>query len=99
MTEDVEILSITPVEGRGSLRAFVNLRIGDLIINDCRIIQEIGKGPWFSMPVLSYRDEHGTNRYRTIVQVINENLKNKISQAVLDAWRNNNRRNNGNQHK
>ncbi|GEM_PF-973630 len=83
---DIETLSITPVEGRGSLRAFVNIRIGDLIIHDCRIIQELGKKPWFSLPVLSYKNQYGTTQYRTLVQILDENLKNEISQVVLSTW-------------
>jgi hypothetical protein len=40
--QNIKIISITPVEGRGSLRAFVNLQVGFFIIHDCRIIQELG---------------------------------------------------------
>lgn len=97
--KDIEILSITPIEDRGSLRGFVNIRLGDLIINDCRIIQEPSKKAWFSLPVLSYKTRYGTTQYRTLVQILDEKLKNEISQVVLDAWENNNRRNNGTQHK
>lgn len=92
-TPVVEILSITSVEDRGSLRAFVNIRFGDLIINDCRIIQEPSKKAWFSLPVLSYKTQYGTTQYRTLIQIIDEKLKNEISQAVLSAWENNGRNN------
>lgn|SRR5574341_1492004 len=84
----LEVLSITPVEGRGSLRAFVNIRCDDLVINDCRIIQEPGKKPWFSLPVLSYKTQYGTTQYRTLVQILDEHLKNRISEAVLSTWEN-----------
>lgn len=88
----IEILSITPVKDRGSLRAFLNIRVGDLMVNDCRIIQETGKRAWFSLPVLSYKTQHGTIQYRTLVQILDEKLKNEISRAALSAWENNNRR-------
>lgn len=92
---ELEVLSITPVEGRGSLRAFVNLRLGDLILNDCRVIQEPGKHAWFSLPVLSYKTQYGTTQYRTFIQIVDENLKNRISEAVLSAWENKRGESNG----
>lgn len=87
-TREVEVLSITPVENRGSLRAFVNIRVGVFILNGCRIVQEDGKKAWISLPVLSYKDEYGTTQYKTLVQILDENLKNQISKAVLLLWEN-----------
>ncbi len=84
----VEVLSITHVENRGSLRAFVNIRIGDLLIYDCRIIQENGKKAWVSMPVLTYNVQDGKPKYKPSVQITDEKLKNEISEAVLKAWEN-----------
>lgn len=83
---DITVLNITPIEGRGSLRAFVNIRLGKLVISDCRIIKEPGKAPWVSMPVLSYRNEHGTALYKTLIQIVDSELKNLISRAVITAW-------------
>lgn len=83
---DITVLDIRPVEGRGSLRAFVNIQLGKLIVNDCRVIQEQGKRPWFSLPVLTYRSELGTTLYKNIIQVVDEDFKKTISQVVLAAW-------------
>lgn len=85
---DIKILSITPVERRGSLQAFLNVLLGPFVINDCRIIQEPGKKPWFSLPVLSYKNQYGTTQYKTLVQISDEHLKNQISEAVLSGWEN-----------
>ncbi len=93
--QNIKVVEISPVENRGALRAFVNIRLGDLIINDCRIIQEPGKKAWFSFPVLSYKTQYGTIQYRTIVQISDEHLKNQISKAVLSAWENKNGESNG----
>jgi len=84
--EEIRILSITPVMDRGALKAFAQIQVGDFTFTDCRIINENGKKPWVSMPVLSYKNEHGMTRYRTLVQVLDKNLKNEISQAILRAW-------------
>jgi len=77
-TENIEILCITPVEGRGSLRAFVSIKIGTFIISDCRVIQEPSKKAWFSLPVLSYKTQYGTTQYRTLVQILDENSRMKF---------------------
>jgi DNA-binding cell septation regulator SpoVG len=84
----IEILSITRVADRGSLRAFLNIRLGDLIINDCRIIQETGKRAWFSLPFLTYKTQYGTTQYKSLVQILNEKRKNEISHVAIYAWEN-----------
>jgi len=88
-TNGIKILSISPVDNRGALKAFVNIQVGPFTIVDCRIIQDTGKKPWVSMPVLSYKNDQGTTCYKTLIQILNKNLKNEISQAVLHAWENN----------
>ncbi|HEX3037277.1 MAG TPA: septation protein SpoVG family protein [Thermodesulfobacteriota bacterium] len=91
----VEVLSISPVEGRGSLRAFVNIQLGTLVINDCRIIQENGKKTWFSFPVLSYKTQFGAIQYKTLVQILDEKIKREVSRVVLEIWEKKERSKNG----
>jgi len=86
---DIKILSVSPVVDRGALKAFVEIQVGDFIFTDCRVIKENGKAAWVSMPVLSYKNENGTTRYKTLVQISDKNLKNAISWAVLQAWEKN----------
>jgi len=87
--EEIRVVSISPVSDRGALKAFVEIQVGSFLITDCRIIQENGKRLWVSMPVLSYKNEHGTARYKTLIQISDKDLKNEISQAVLRAWESN----------
>ncbi len=87
--EEVRVTSISPVSDRGALKAFVEIQVGSFLITDCRIIQENGKRLWVSMPVLSYKNEHGTVRYKTLIQISDKNLKNEIAQTVIKAWENN----------
>ena len=86
---EIKIISISPVENRGALKAFVNIQVGPFTIVDCRVVQDSGSKPWVSMPVLSYKDDQGTTRYKTLVQIMNKNLKNEVSRAVIQAWENN----------
>jgi len=84
----IKVLSISQVEGRGALRAFVNIQVGPFTIVDCRVVQEDGKKPWLSMPALSFKDPQGTMHYKTLINIKDKNLKNEISRAVLKAWEN-----------
>jgi len=85
----IKVLSISQVEGRGALRAYVDIQVGDLVVKDCRIIKENEKAPWFSLPVITWKTEQGTYRYKTIVEIKDKTLKNEIAQTVIKAWENN----------
>jgi len=82
----IKVLSISQVEGRGALRAYVDIQVGDLVVKDCRIIKENEKAPWFSLPVITWKTEQGTYRYRAIIEIKDQNLKNEVSRAALQAW-------------
>ena len=86
---EIKIVSISPIENRGALKAFVHIQVGPFSITDCRIVQDNGAKPWVSMPALSYKDPQGTIHYKTLIKIEDKKLKNEISQAVLQAWENN----------
>lgn len=84
----IEVVEITPLTDRGALKAYVTIRAGKCIINDCRIIKERNKKPWLSMPVLSYKDKFGTTHYRNLIRFLDEGYNNDITKAALSAWLN-----------
>jgi DNA-binding cell septation regulator SpoVG len=83
----IEILDVTPVEGRGALKAYMRIRVGCFTFNDCRLIKKQGRTPWLSMPVLSYKTQYGTVHYKQLVVIEDTKLKNELSEAVLAAWK------------
>ena len=85
----IEVVEITPITDRGALKAYVTIRAGKCIINDCRIIKERDRPPWLSMPVISYKDKFGTIRYRNLIKFEDENYNNEIAKVALAAWQNN----------
>jgi len=87
-SEKIEVIEITPLTDRGALKAYVTIRAGECIINDCRIIKERDKEPWLSMPVISYKDKFGSTRYRNLIRFIDENYNNEIAQVAIAAWQN-----------
>lgn len=64
MSIDIKIECIKPVKDRGSLRAFVDLRIGKTLFRSWRIVQQEGKRPWVSPPVESGETSDGERRYK-----------------------------------
>jgi len=83
------IENMQPFSYRGNLRAIFDVRIstagGDWVIRDCRIIQQPGQRPWFSLPVISWEDETGQICHKTIL-ALPAGIKRRISEAALSAY-------------
>lgn len=84
--EGIQVLEFKSVSDRGALKAFCTVHIGHLQINDCRIIQQPGQRAWVAMPQISYKNEYGTVKYRSLVQIMDETLRNQITHIVLSEW-------------
>lgn len=84
MTE-IKVEKLRKVEGRGSLRAFVDLRIGRTLFRSWRVVQQEGQRPWVSPPVESWEDRDGKRHYRRLVEFPDE-LKRRVDEAVLKAY-------------
>lgn len=82
---DIKVERIIPITHRGTLRAFVDLRIGRTLFRSWRIVQQEGKRPWVSPPVESWETPDGERRYKRLV-VLPEELQKKVEAAVLQAW-------------
>ena len=80
----VVVEKIREVKNKGNLRAMADVRIGRMLIRGCRVVQEEGKSPWVSLPVISW-EENGETRYKTVLELPRD-WKNAISDAVLKAW-------------
>ena len=80
----VEVVSIKPLAVTGPLRAFASVRLGGVIIHDCRIVQQPGQKAWVSLPQREYLHD-GQKKYVAIVE-LSESLKRELSQIVLSTW-------------
>jgi DNA-binding cell septation regulator SpoVG len=56
MTAPVEILSIRKLDGKSTVKAFVDFRCGGMTIKGAKVIQE-GQRAWVAMP--SIKLDHG----------------------------------------
>lgn len=81
---DIKVNKVTPMT-KGNLRAFVEVQVGEIIIRDCRVVQQPGQNPWVSMPARSY-EKDGKTQWISLVEMPRE-LKAKVEQVVLEALR------------
>ncbi|MGH7963611.1 MAG: septation protein SpoVG family protein [Candidatus Binatia bacterium] len=84
MSALVQVLAIKPLSNAGNLRAFASVKLGDIIIHDCRVVQQPGQRAWVSLPQCEYtRDSE--KKYAAIVE-LSDTLKRELSHVVLTAW-------------
>jgi DNA-binding cell septation regulator SpoVG len=80
----IEVIGVNLLAGTGPLRAFASVRLGDVIIHDCRVVQQAGQRAWVSLPQREYLHD-GQKKYTAIVE-LSESLKREVSRFVLAAW-------------
>jgi hypothetical protein len=83
--DNVEVLEIRPCFNDKPLKAFVDIRLGDWIIRDWRVIKQNGKAPRVAPPQVSWRGQKGEIQYKTIVTLPDE-LRGQIDFAILDRF-------------
>ena len=82
---NIAVLTIRPA-ARGNLRGFADVRIGELVVKDLRVIQQPGQRAWVSPPQKEWLKPDGTRGYAPLVE-FSPALKATIESMVLDAWR------------
>jgi DNA-binding cell septation regulator SpoVG len=83
MTAPIQVLKVKPLDNGGNLRAFASVRIGAVVIHSVRIVQQPGQKPWVSMPQTKSGDPP---KYYPIVEIESDGLRNRVRDAVLEAW-------------
>ncbi len=84
MTE-VKVIEIRPLSDARTLKAFVDVQVGDWITYEWRIIKKDGERAWVSVPMASWKDPDHKVRYRALLSIPGE-LKQRIEVAILSAW-------------
>ena len=82
---DITVLTVRPV-ARGNLKGFADIRVGELVIRDLRIIQQPNQRAWVSPPQHEWIKPDGTRGYAPIVE-FSPGLKLVVESLVIDAWR------------
>ena len=87
MTTTIEVLELRRID-RGSLKAAVKVRLGPVVIDGVRIVQQEGGAPWLALPqapARRKRDGSGSGWSR-IVEVIDPAVSDRLRAEVLRAW-------------
>jgi DNA-binding cell septation regulator SpoVG len=77
----LEILALRRVEGQGTVRAFVDLRLGGVTIRGCKIIQQDDQRAWLGMPATKL-----THGWSNVVEITSKDLRRRMTDVVLAAW-------------
>lgn|SRR5215813_5755 len=81
----VEVISIKPLTNAGSLRALITVRVGDVTVHECRVVQQIGQTPWVSLPQKEYTNRAGERKFTPVVE-LTDALKKQVCDEVLRVW-------------
>ena len=84
----VEVLELRRVNGAGSLKAFVKVRLGCIVIHGCKIIQQDGQQPWVALPQTPARaksDGSGACWF-PVVEITNREVLDHLREEMLGVW-------------
>ncbi len=81
----VEVLELRLLPDTRSLKCFADVKIGDWIVREWRVIQDNGKRPFVAPPQVSWKGQDGQILYKTIITLPDE-LKGQIDFAILKRF-------------
>ena len=81
----VEVISFHLTPNGSGIRGFADIKVGDWIIRDWRVIKQDGKPLQVAPPQVSWRGQRGEMQYKTIVTLPDE-LRGQIDFAILKRF-------------
>jgi len=81
----VQVSKLRLLPGERPLRAFADIRLGDILIRDFRVIKENGKRPWVASPQISWKDQTGQIKYKTVI-TLPDDVKGQVDFAILKVY-------------
>ena len=82
MKHEIQAISVRKLDGDGTLKAFVDIRMDSVIVIQGCCVMENKKGLFVAMPRKVNRD----GQWRDMVIVLDESLKEQIEKVILDAY-------------
>ena len=76
---EILIKSLSPAHDQGNLRGFATIKVGEITIHDCRIIQQPGSRAYVSGP-----QKQVGQRYYPLV-TMSAALRDRVQMEVLEA--------------
>ena len=84
MTNAIRILDLRPMPGGRALKAFADILINDIRVNDFRILQTNGR-VYVKAPFTTYKNKTGEIAFRQIVDLPGE-VRSRIDTAILSEF-------------
>jgi DNA-binding cell septation regulator SpoVG len=82
---EIEILDLRVVESGKSLKAFADVRLGEITIRDFRVVKEDGRRLHVKVPFLTYKDQMGRLKFRPVI-VLPDEVRGEVDLAILSAY-------------
>ena len=80
----VEVLSIRLIGDGRPLKGFADVKIGDILIRDFRIMQNDGR-PYIKAPFQTYKNNVGEIQFRQIIDLPDE-VRGQVDNLILTAF-------------
>lgn len=81
---EIRILDVRLLPGNKTTRAFIDIRLDDVVIKDFRVIQNGGK-PHVRVPFTTYKNQNGELCFRQIIDLPDE-VRGQVDTAILSAF-------------
>jgi DNA-binding cell septation regulator SpoVG len=82
---NVEVIEIRLLNNGKPLKAFADIRVGNWIIRDFRVVQHNGGRAYVETPLRSWRDSNGVIQFKNIL-TLPKDLKWQIESAILAEY-------------
>jgi DNA-binding cell septation regulator SpoVG len=80
MAAAIEVIAIRRLDGKSTVKAFIDVKIGGITLKGCKIVQQPEQRAWLAMP--SVKTDHG---WQNVVE-ISKPLREAATEVVLAAW-------------
>ena len=78
------MVAIRPVNGQANVRAYVDVRLGDIVIKNAKVVRQPGQRAWVAMPDVPYV-VNGKTRYAPVIE-LDKSLRERVTATVLAKW-------------
>jgi DNA-binding cell septation regulator SpoVG len=81
LAASIEVQSIRALDGSSTVKAFIDIRVGGVLIRGAKIIQQPGQAAWCGMP--GVKTEHGG---WVDVVALSPSLRERVNEVAVAAW-------------
>ena len=81
---NIYVLELRMLPGDKTTRAFVDVRLDDIVVRDFRVMQNGGK-PYVRAPFQTYKNSVGEIQFRQIIDLPGE-VRSQVDMAILGAF-------------